>query len=455
MARVPRQYWASNLKTLTPEEEQSHLFSVRRIAAEVTSAKELCVDTTAKVVSFRNFVHSCRVDVYYITGTVCICFLHPVSGKTQQFHSDVSLLGFKELLQNPRTSLTAEHLTEDIFSPGEVLSEEEALQSHLADIERQAQRVNSHIEEFERAREFQAQQLAEKKLQVEQLAQKQAQEVADILAARRLQEAADAAVPPVQKDVEKQTEQRAFEPSLAPMPPNRRYKGGQWRGTRNLRGNEYEYNIDGGTFDPAESFPTLICVALSQGGGVFVFDDGVCVPGNLPPDLDRLIVQHDRSGVVYIAFGEEGQYYIRKRNGTYLYHSGPEFEREIAYPVHPAFVSFGKFGTFFIQFQDGKKSFSSDLKSQLPKNVFNNVCRRDIQHLALGRTQRPWFQNVAYCVVYQNGEVEYECDEGNDAVAVHLNEIKDRAYLTHVLIGESNNYYVSYRYPCDLFCKRK
>lgn len=450
MERATRQYWASSTKILSPEEEQSHLFSVRRIAGEVPSVKEFHADEVSKVVSFRNFVHNSRIDVYYTTGTVGICFLHPVSGKVQQIHGDVSLTNIKELLQNPRTVLSG-HLPEDIFATESVVSEDEALKSHLLDTERQAEHIKARLAQFENVKEVHAQQLA----------QQQAQELADRMAALHIQEQAKGApVPPVPQPAQTTAERNAFSKSFPPPPPpplpppsrgkgGKGSKGGQWRGKMDLNRTNISCKIDEEAYFSAPGDYSLVCVALCRGGSAFVFADGSCLSAGLPDEIESVIVQQKHSNIAYIALGEDKQYFILKNNGRVLCHSEEDFERDIemSYPVDPAFVAFGRFGTYFIQFLDGKKKFSKDFKEQVPKRIFYDICKKDVQHIAIGRTVGPFYRTVPYCVVYQDGEVDFQFEEEADGYAgVCLEYMEDGSKVTQVLLGANDNYFVAYTY---------
>lgn len=441
MERASRQYWATSTKILSPEEEQSHLFSVRRIAKEVTSVKEFHVDDVLKAVSFRNFVHNCRIDVYYTTGTVGICFVHPVSGKVQQFHGDVSLTDIKELLQNPRVAL-AGRLPEDIFSIESVVSEDEALRNHLLDIERQAEHIKARLAEFESV----------KGLHAQQLAQQQARELADRMAALHIREQSKIPVPPVPPPVRGTAERNAGSASyqaFPPPPPPRRGKGRRWQGIQDLHRSNISYKIDEEAYITAQVDYALECVALCQGGSAFVFADGSCLSAGLPDEIEQVLVQQKHSNIAYIAVGEHKQYFIRKKNGRVLCHSGEDFERDIemAYPVDPVFVAFGRFGTYFIQFMDGKKKFSKDFKEQVPKRVFYDICKKDIQHVAIGSTVGPFYRTVPFCVVYQNGDVDSQFEEEADGyVGVCLEHMEDGSKVTQVLLGANDNYFVGYTF---------
>jgi hypothetical protein len=75
------------------------LNSVRRIA-ENEGYEEIYVNDTSKVISFAR--DGIRINVYWTTGTVGTCLMHPRQGKTQLFrrNADVELL--RQVFRNPR-----------------------------------------------------------------------------------------------------------------------------------------------------------------------------------------------------------------------------------------------------------------------------------------------------------------------------------------------------------------
>ena len=61
------------------------LSQVRSVARTVQNVHEIYLNEQSRVVSFKHNTWGTRINVYYTTGTVGICFIHPVSGKVQLF----------------------------------------------------------------------------------------------------------------------------------------------------------------------------------------------------------------------------------------------------------------------------------------------------------------------------------------------------------------------------------
>jgi len=76
---------------------------VRNVAASVSGLREILLNETSRLISFRiNSDDSARVNVYYTTRTVGTALNHPNKGKTQLFRRNCSVEDLIEIFRNPR-----------------------------------------------------------------------------------------------------------------------------------------------------------------------------------------------------------------------------------------------------------------------------------------------------------------------------------------------------------------
>jgi len=76
-----------------------------RLTAKETNLIEIYFNEKSALISFLSQEYNCRINVYYTTGTVGTCLLHPKSGKTQLFRPGEvtnTLAKLKAIFQNPR-----------------------------------------------------------------------------------------------------------------------------------------------------------------------------------------------------------------------------------------------------------------------------------------------------------------------------------------------------------------
>ena len=92
------------MNTPTPTSPKLDLVVVRELAAKA-DLKESYYNDESKVVSFvphSDHGQTKRINVYWTTGTVGTCVLHPRQGHTQAFRRDVTPSLLEKLMLNPR-----------------------------------------------------------------------------------------------------------------------------------------------------------------------------------------------------------------------------------------------------------------------------------------------------------------------------------------------------------------
>ncbi|KAL3906303.1 MAG: hypothetical protein SGILL_009323, partial [Bacillariaceae sp.] len=75
---------------------------VRGIAAAVPDIREISLNETSRVISFKNTQDEARINVYYTTRTVGTAITHPNQGKTQLFRRNCTTEELVKVLQDPR-----------------------------------------------------------------------------------------------------------------------------------------------------------------------------------------------------------------------------------------------------------------------------------------------------------------------------------------------------------------
>jgi hypothetical protein len=93
-----------DMHTATTPTPKLNLDHVRQLAA-TADLKEIYCNEDSKVISFvprSDHSPTKRINIYWTTGTVGTCVLHPKQGHTQAFRRDVTPSLLEELMLNPR-----------------------------------------------------------------------------------------------------------------------------------------------------------------------------------------------------------------------------------------------------------------------------------------------------------------------------------------------------------------
>lgn len=372
---------------VSEEEEVTSLADVRKIAADVPAVKEFYVNDVSKVVSYKNTEHNCRINVYYTTGTVGTCLLHPVAGKTQLFRRDVTAKVLRKIFLNPRTHTGKGYFTKDrmpdVFNLDLVPSEEEALTEQLSVLEPQVQLIKARLAEIERERLLAAQ----KKVQALQAKQ-------ELL--RKKAEAEARAAAAVEAERVARTQREALAKQKVESAANARRV--------NQRGNNSWHNLD---FGRHVSMSDVTCVAMSGDGYAILYDNGYCESDGLSDEVERILDNQKHSNIAYIALGEQGQYYIRKKNGRAFFSGPEEFEEDIRGTV-PKFIAFGDWHTYYIKYENEEAQCNSDLYNELPDSVLDSLMcpGYGVTNVWLGLPD--YYGHLPYFVVYAGGYIESE-----------------------------------------------
>ena len=411
----------------------SSLAQVRAVAQTFRNVNEIYLNEKSCVVSFKHNTWGTRINVYYTTGTVGICFIHPVSGKVQLFRKDVDPILLKALFtdarliyglgyyrNNKERAIGIKRKMEEVsfgqFNiDDDVEDEETELSKQLVHLEQQISVVKEQLKAIETKRQKEKKRLEEEQ---ERIRMEKEAEQARIKAEMERRKAAETA-------------------RLAAVERNR---------IATLRGNNCYWSLTYSDYMP-ESMLGVKCVALAEGGYVVVHDSGSCTYHGIPNNVMNVIEKQHNSMISYIALGEHDQYYIRKTNGRELYNGCEEFMNAIASASTRAkLVSFGDYNTYFIVFDDGSIECSYNLYSKLPSYAYHILTDTDntIQSVWLGEDEDYYYSSeIPYFIVYNNGN--YIHDNIPGGLSDWLENKKRRtAKMKQVLIGQNGNYFVRF-----------
>jgi hypothetical protein len=397
------------------------LSEIRTIARAIPTITEIGLNEESRLISFRDEESKWRFNIYYTTRTVGTCITHPVLGKTQLFRRKVGYAMLQDIFRNPRIhtdkgyqrtenapALTGNKRRNDEIDQN-VDDEEAVLRSQLELLLPQVNLIRAQLSSIENKRK------------------------SDVRKKQAIEERTRRAIE------EQQRREEEEERRQAEIQQRKHYEAERSR--RNARrGTVCHWSLTCSDNMP-RSMANVACVAIGDEGFVAVMDDGTCVTEGLQDNVIAVLKRQHFRNIAYIALGSADQYYILKTNGKEFYSGSAEFEDSMSESNYSAkFVTFGDCDSFFIEFTDGSKSWSSDLPEYLPYDVMDRLKSEPLKHLWLGTEFSNW--QLAYHVVYADGE----CDgcELPFLAQIWLDNVKSPRSKVKFFLANGSDFFIRY-----------
>ena len=334
-----------------------------RLAAREAGLQELYHNAASAVVSFSGAGLN-RINVYWTTGTVATCIVHPRQGPTQLFRRNMSLPGLRELMREPRTHTGAGYHRKrsgvqaglsqgGVDLPGNRSCRRQEDQAAGGDDQEEtgANRNEVGMDPADEETEARAQRAR---------LQQELAEVEAVLAEherRRQQKAAERAATEAQRQREAQAQRKA-EAALA------RQAVAKARGTR------MAYWLTGDNIETADDWNghTTTCIAMGscEGPGspavlLFLTESGFSHSGGLPDAVHYELQGKHRFNMRYVALGTEGRYFMTRNTGWQQWQGPTDFGDYINTEAQTGVekVAFGAdYGSWFVLTSDGGFGYS-------------------------------------------------------------------------------------------------
>lgn len=173
---------------------------------------------------------------------------------------------------------------------------------------------------------------------------------------------------------------------------------------RFARGSHCDHNLT-----HTEGFPPTLDdvkhLAVSNGGYLFVTDWFGHGYHGIAPSLRSAVDTQMPKNLEYIALGPGQQFFLRKVAGAHELHAPASFSEAVGDSAAPvSYCSFGEWGTWYVQFDDGASKWSGEGAGGMHPKLECILAARavvDVKTVWMGRNQ-------AFFVVLANGKVSHK-----------------------------------------------
>ena len=375
-----------DMHTATTPTPKLNLDHVRQLAA-TADLKEIYCNEDSKVISFvprSDHSPTKRINIYWTTGTVGTCVLHPKQGHTQAFRRDVTPSLLEELMLNPRmhTNTTYQRKrarggsSSSSFrggaSTGDPADEESELIKQQMKLKQELNDVETLLEVYKLRREEKKRQEAEKRRVAAEIAKARAQAEEKKRQQRVLAEQRR------QAQAEEEERRRA----LSRM--------------RTQRGRYLEFWVKKSD-DVDQMFDGDTCRSIATNGDatIFLYDDGGSSwTAGMPTKLHNKLNGRSRQSPspTYVAMGSEGRYYIEFEDGQYEWVGPERLSKDLK--KNDSFVVSVAFGEnledYAIVWEDGSYSYSGIPTKAA--NVLVSNKNKTLLNIALGPNGEYWIK---------------------------------------------------------------